>query len=95
MRTTPIATPAHTMGATNPTVTGDFHFSVSRFSQAQLHASRHTHELDQIPGSGLHVYLDGYHMGIGGDDSWSASVKPRYLLEAKEYQWEFWLDEGS
>jgi len=73
------------LGSGKPQVQGQFHFAVSRYGQKQLHDARHTHELvaQQQPW----VYLDGYHMGIGGDDSWSASVKPRFLLTAKRYQW--------
>ena len=70
-------------------VTGDFHFSVSPYGQAALHKATHTYQLQPQPTA--YVYLDGYHMGIGGDDSWSASVKPRFLLEEKSYRWGFEL----
>jgi len=71
------------------TVTGDFSFSVSSYGQLALHKATHTHQLEAQPNS--FVYLDGYHMGIGGDDSWSASVKPRFLLEERSYRWGFEL----
>ena len=70
-------------------VRGHLHFSVSPYGQAQLHAARHTHELQAQ--ENVYVYLDGYHMGIGGDDSWSPTVKPEFLLEAKTYSWAFTL----
>ena len=70
-------------------VAGDFHFSVSRFGQARLNAASHTNEL--AADAGLYVYLDGYHMGVGGDDSWTPSVRPEYLLTADQYQWHFIL----
>jgi beta-galactosidase len=71
------------------TVTGHFHFSVSPYGRHQLAAARHTHELK--PQDNLYVYLDGYHMGIGGDDSWSPSVKDRYLLTDTSFSWAFTL----
>lgn len=64
---------------------GEFHFSVSRFSQQQLREVTHRHLLRQEPGCWL--VLDGYHMGVGGDDSWSPSVSPEYLLSARRYHY--------
>ena len=71
------------------TVTGDFSFAVSRYGQAALHKATHTYQLK--PQAEAYVYIDGHHMGIGGDDSWSASVKPQFLLEDKVYRWGFEL----
>jgi beta-galactosidase len=73
----------------NINVKGAFHFSVSRYGQQQLAAAKHNHELIAEPG--LYVYLDALHMGVGGDDSWSPSVKPAYLLSDSQYCWEFIL----
>jgi len=70
-------------------VSGEFCFSVSPFGQAQLTAAKHTHELKAEPN--VYVYIDAEHMGVGGDDSWSPSVKPPYRLEAKHYAWAFSL----
>ncbi|MGO0308677.1 beta-galactosidase [Endozoicomonas acroporae] len=70
-------------------VTGQFHFSVSPYGQAQLARATHTHELQEE--KGIFVYLDGFHMGIGGDDSWTPSVRPEYLLTQPMYQWSFEL----
>ena len=70
-------------------VAGHFHFGVSKFSQAQLAAALHDHEL--AAEEGLFVYLDGFHMGIGGDDSWTPSTKPEYLLTESRYAWGFTL----
>ena len=70
-------------------VSGEFHFSVSRFGVEQLSAATHYHELE--PEAGLHLYLDGHHMGVGGDDSWTPSTKERYLLKASQYSWAFSL----
>lgn len=62
-----------------------FDFNVLEFSQAQLHQAKHRHELDAEPGVWLNI--DGYHMGVGGDDSWSPSVAPEYLLTAEHYHY--------
>jgi len=69
---------------------GHFHFSVSQYGQEQLKNATHTHEL--VPAEGLYVYIDGFHMGVGGDDSWTPSVKARYRLLEPEYQWAFVLN---
>ncbi|WP_421352768.1 beta-galactosidase [Aeromonas sp. 604443] len=67
------------------TVNGCFHFSASRFSQQQLAAARH--QSDLVAEEGLWVCLDGAHMGVGGDDSWSQSVRPEYQLLERSYRW--------
>ncbi len=67
----------------------DLSFSISRYGQQQLHQATHTYELKAA--EQVYLYLDGFHMGIGGDDSWSASVKPEYLLLGKRYHWGFKL----
>ena len=71
------------------TISGRFHFGVSRYGREQLTEATHYHQLR--PQGGLHVSIDGYHMGVGGDDSWTPSTKPRYLLEQTFYQWGFSL----
>ena len=70
-------------------VGGVFHFSLSRFGQQQLAAAKHSCDLVAEPG--VYVYLDGFHMGVGGDDSWSPSVKAAYLLDQSQYSWGFVL----
>lgn len=62
---------------------GDFQFNISRYSQQQLAATSHRHLLTEEPGCWLNI--DGFHMGIGGDDSWSPSVAAEYLLTARRY----------
>ncbi len=62
---------------------GLFHFSVSRYSQENLTTARHTHEL--VADECLYLRIDGFHMGVGGDDSWSPSVHPEYLLQPGHY----------
>ncbi len=70
-------------------IEGLFHFSISQFGQEQLMKAKHTHELEASDGA--FVYFDGFHMGVGGDDSWTPSVKPEYQLEASAYRWRFRL----
>ncbi len=67
---------------------------VSPYSCARLHAAQHEFELPAAepaaapaPGPrpsssrpGAHVVLDCAHMGVGGDDSWSPSVAPEFLV---------------
>ena len=66
-------------------VSGDFQFSVSSYDQTKLNAAKHPTEL--APNDYLSLYLDGFHMGVGGDDSWSPSVKQPFQLGKKHYQW--------
>ena len=74
------------LGEGNARVLGHFHFSVSPYGQDQLKRASHTYQLKEERNA--YVYLDGYHMGIGGDDSWSANVKPQYLLADRRYHWQ-------
>lgn len=64
---------------------GKFHFNLSRYSQRQLRETSHRHLLSAEPGSWLNI--DGFHMGVGGDDSWSPSVSPEYLLAEQKYHY--------
>ncbi|WP_028670757.1 beta-galactosidase [Saccharospirillum impatiens] len=80
------------------TVSGDFHFSLSRYSQKALAAARHQYEL--VEEDGVYLYLDAEHMGVGGDDSWSPSVHPEYQLTqhqltARCYRYEVTLKAGD
>lgn len=64
---------------------GDFQFNISRYSQRQLRETSHRHLLKPEAGSWLNI--DGFHMGVGGDDSWSPSVSPEYLLDKQRYHY--------
>lgn len=64
---------------------GHFHFGVSRYSPQTLARTRHQHEL--IADAGMHLCIDGFHMGVGGDDSWSPSVHEEYLLNPGCYRY--------
>ncbi|HCC0887311.1 TPA: beta-galactosidase [Salmonella enterica] len=65
---------------------GDFHFNISRYSQRQLMETSHRHLLQAEAGVWLNI--DGYHMGVGGDDSWSPSVSPEFQLSARHYRYQ-------
>ena len=67
----------------NLSVKGEFHFAVSPYSLDMLTQAKHTHEL--TADDHLHVFIDHQHMGVGGDDSWSPSVHPEFLLDKKHY----------
>ncbi|WP_058909884.1 beta-galactosidase [Entomohabitans teleogrylli] len=69
---------------------GGFAFNISRYSQQQLARTSHRHLLVAEPGCWLN--LDGFHMGIGGDDSWSPSVAPEYLLSAGHYHYRIYWE---
>ncbi|HDC4635699.1 TPA: beta-galactosidase [Enterobacter cloacae] len=66
---------------------GQFHFSVSRYSQQQLRETAHHHLLRDEPGYWLN--LDAFHMGVGGDDSWSPSVSPEFILQNRQLRYRF------
>ncbi len=57
---------------------GDFQFNISRYSQQQLMETSHRHLLHAEEGTWLNI--DGFHMGIGGDDSSSPSVSAEFSL---------------
>jgi beta-galactosidase len=66
---------------------GDFHFGLSRYSQQQLQSTSHQHLLREEAGCWLN--LDAFHMGVGGDDSWSPSVSPEFLLPTRRLRYAF------
>lgn len=70
-------------------VRGDFHFAVSEFSQDNLALAKHTNEL--VKQDSIFVRLDGFHMGVGGDDSWTPSVHQQYQLADKRYRYQVTL----
>lgn len=65
---------------------GNFHFALSKYNQKNLTEARHTNELNKD--DCLYLRIDGYHMGIGGDDSWSPSVHSQYLLTDAEFRYQ-------
>lgn len=66
-------------------VSGDFVFSLSRFSLEQLRETSHRHLLQ--PEAGCWLHLDACHMGVGGDDSRSPSVSHEFLLTQQRWHY--------
>ena len=66
-------------------LTGQFHFALSRYGQQQLLETSHHHLLREEPGCWLH--LDAFHMGVGGDDSWSPSVSPEFIFDKPQLRY--------
>lgn len=73
-------------------IEGHFHFGLSRHSREQLTEASHRHLLREEPGAWLN--LDGHHMGVGGDDSWSPSVHKDFLLSAPRYHYQLRFTRG-
>ncbi|HBT4751732.1 TPA: DUF4981 domain-containing protein [Klebsiella quasipneumoniae subsp. quasipneumoniae] len=67
-------------------VSGHFHFSVQPWSTRQLMETDHWHKMQAE--DGVWITLDGLHMGVGGDDSWTPSVLPQWLLTHTRWQYE-------
>ena len=68
-------------------IKGRFHFSAMPYGTRQLMEKDHWHLMR--PEEGVWITLDHLHMGVGGDDSWTPSVHPQWLLE--ETQWHYQL----
>lgn len=66
-----------------------FAFSVSRYTQAALTQATHQHEL--VDSGMTWLRIDHQHMGIGGDDSWTPSVHPEFMLTAGVYRYQLQL----
>jgi beta-galactosidase len=64
---------------------GQFHFSLGCYSDTQLRETTHHHLLREEAGCWLH--LDAFHMGVGGDDSWSPSVSPEFILQQERVRY--------
>ncbi len=59
---------------------------MSRFGQQQLQKAKHTCDLTEQ--DQLFVYVDGFHMGVGGDDSWTPSVHDEFKLQREHYHYQ-------
>lgn len=60
------------------------HVDALHYTTQNLADARHTYDLVAVPEVVLH--LDGWHMGVGGDDGWMASVHPEFLIQPGRYQ---------
>ena len=67
-----------------------FRFSALHVSPLDLMGADHSWELKQDRKTWL--ILDGFHMGVGGDDGWSVSVHNEYQLRPNRYEWSCTLD---
>ncbi|HDE2131021.1 TPA: hypothetical protein PCG05_005547, partial [Klebsiella pneumoniae] len=67
-------------------ISGHFHFSVQPWSTRQLMETDHWHKMQAE--DGVWITLDGLHMGVGGDDSWTPSVLPQWLLSQTRWHYE-------
>ena len=59
--------------------------TVSPYSTTALEQSLRTNEL--VNSGKTYLWIDGFHMGLGGDDSWSKSVHNCYLLRNRHYRY--------
>jgi beta-galactosidase len=67
-----------------------FRFSALHVSPQDLMAADHSWELK--PGKKTWLILEGFQMGVGGDDGWSVNVHPEYVLRPNRYNWSCTLD---
>ena len=50
-----------------------------------LAEAKHTYAL--VKRDEVILHLDGWHMGVGGDDGWMASVHPEFLIYPGKYHY--------
>jgi beta-galactosidase len=65
------------------------HFSALHYTTQDLEQARHPFELTRRDEVILH--LDGWHMGVGGDDGWWAPVHKEFLIHPGKYRYSFRL----
>lgn len=53
-----------------------------------LDSVAHNHELRADSEERIHVHIDSRTMGVGGYDSWSPNVDPKYLIEPTDKPFE-------
>ncbi len=69
------------------TITGhQFKFNINQYGTKQLMETSHRHLLQ--PQDSAYVSIDAFHMGIGGDDSWTPNVHKEFLLTEKYYSYQ-------
>ena len=59
------------------------HVDALHYSIRDLAEAKHTYALERCDEITLH--LDGWHMGVGGDDGWMAGTHPEYLINPGRY----------
>lgn len=70
-----------------------FHMDVQQNTIEEITAAQHT--CDLLPRSEVRVHVDGWHMGLGGDDSWTPSVHSEFLIKPGEYRYSFWMKDSK
>jgi beta-galactosidase len=65
------------------------HTDALHYSIQDLAAARHPYELTRLDEVILH--LDGWHMGVGGDDGWHSQVHPEFLIQPGKYHFSLCL----
>lgn len=63
----------------------NFHFSALHHTPEDLTSTKHPWEL--ISRGETYLILDGYHMGLGGDNGWGRTVHPEFLIGPGSYGW--------
>ena len=61
-----------------------FNFSAQYYTTEDLMQIPNSKDLETFKRKFISLNIDGYLMGIGGDDSWTASVHEEYLLKHKQ-----------
>jgi len=65
------------------------HFSALHYPVEELTRAGHVYELRRS--DDVHLCIDGYHMGLGGDTGWTPNVHPEFLLPPDVYGYAFTL----
>ena len=70
-------------------VTGDrlFHFSALPWSVEDYAKADYQEDLPES--SAVHVVLDGFHAGLGGDTGWTKNIHPEYRIPKGTYSYRF------
>jgi beta-galactosidase len=66
-----------------------FHFSALHHTAEDLMQAGHVYELHRTPE--VHLHIDGFHMGLGGDTGWTTNVHAEYQLPPGTYRYAFQL----
>jgi beta-galactosidase len=66
------------------TALAPLHVDALHYTTQNLAEANHTYDL--LPQKDVILHLDGWHMGVGGDDGWMASVHPEFLIQPGRYQ---------
>ena len=61
------------------------HIDALHFSIRDLEKARHTYDL--TPREEVVFHLDGWHMGVGGDDGWTSQVHKEFLIFPGKYHY--------